>query len=193
MKKLVYVVCGLNASRSRVVEDFLRGKYKDKSGIEIRSAGLDVDIFKEDDKKTLFTEKMARESSLIFVSDEYKLDRTYDLLGNGPGEVEKVHNLRIPDIFHGYINADPKSDTLDYSKRMKKVRSDPEFRELIGYIKALSPMECSDLIEALYLRDLYSARQNHKPGQDRKYPFELLYKTLEFRFPKISELIDKTK
>jgi hypothetical protein len=195
MRKLIYVVCGLNASRSQVIAEFLSKKYSDVPKIDIKSAGLDVDIFegREDDKRTLFTKQMAEEASLVFVSDHDKFYRVkYNLLKNDKRQIGKVHSLRIPDIFYSHKNVYlTGNDGLTYEEHMQKIMENPEFSALRRYIFHIKPEDASALMEALYIKELYSTHRSHKLRQDKKYPFQLLQKTLEFRFPQMSELIEK--
>jgi hypothetical protein len=72
---------------------------------------------------------------------------------------------------------------------MQKIESELDFRELMGFIKALSPREASDLTESLYTKELYSAHLPPSLRQDQRYPLELLEQTMEFRLPQISNLI----
>lgn len=205
MKKLVYVVCGLNASRSQAVGEFLRGKYPGNIGIEIKTAGLDVDILGEGDKRTPFTRELAETADLIFVSDQDKLYRTnYSLLENDPRKTKKVHLLRIPDVFPIHKNAHI-GELSEYIIYLERFNQESEFSALRRYMSHLTPKASSALMEALYLKEIYSTRGSQKPiKRDKKYPdahwnesiyktypFELLYKTLEFRFPKISQLIEQ--
>ncbi len=193
MKKLVYVVCGLNASRSQVIAEFLKGKYSDSSEIEIKSAGLDVDILREEDKRTQFTKELAKKANIIFVSDHDKLYRTkYHLLENDIDEIKKVHSLRIPDIFHIHKNAHF-GNISQYVDYLDKINQQPEFSALRRYVSHLTQKGASMLVEALYLKELYSAHRSPELRDDKKYPFELLHKALEFRFPWISKLIEKTQ
>jgi predicted protein tyrosine phosphatase len=192
MKKLVYVVCGLNASRSQIVAEFLRSKYSGKSEIEIKSAGFNVDIQREDDKRTSFTKEIAERADIIFVSDHDKLSRYYSL-GNIAERTTKVHLLRIPDIFHTHRNAYlPGNEGLTYEEQMQKIENGLEFSALRRYVSHLKPKDASALMEALYIKELYSAHRSPELRQDKKFPFELLHKTLEFRFPEISEIIEET-
>jgi len=190
MKK-INVVCGLNSSRSQIVEEFLRKKYSSNPDINIKSSGLDVYILREDDKRTLFTKEMARGADVILASDHDRFYRIrYNLLDNDERHIQKVHLLKIPDVFHTHKNAflsNPK--TSNYETYIQKIRQEPEFKELAEYIKALGPKECSELLEAIYTKELYSAHLAPRLRQDKKYPSELLYKTLEFRFPSINRLI----
>lgn len=187
----INVVCGLNSSRSQIIEEFLRSKYSSNSDINIKSSGLDVYILREDDKRTLFTKEMARGADVILASDHDRFYRIrYNLLDNDERHIQKVHLLRIPDVFHTHKNAflsNPK--TPDYGTYIQKIRQEPEFKELAEYIKALGLKECSELLEAIYIKELYSAHLAPRLRQDKKYPSELLYKTLEFRFPSINKLI----
>ena len=137
---------------------------------------------------------MAREASLVFVSDHDKLYRVrYNLLKNDNRHVGKIHLLRIPDVFHTHKNAYLIGNGLNYEEHMQKIENNHEFRELIGYVKALSPKEASALTETIYIKELYTAHLPPNMRQDKKYPFELLYKTLEFRLPWVSQLIENTK
>ena len=190
--KNIWIICGLNASRSQVIEEFLSKKYSDVPGIEIKSAGLDVHLLREDDKKILFTREMAKEADIIFVSDNNKFYRVrYNLLNNDKKDTEKIHLLRIPDIFHIHRNA--AINKQKYDGHMKRILEDSDFSRLRGYIEALSPKEASILTEAIYIKELYTDHLSPELRQDKKYPFELLYKTLEFRLPWISQLIENTK
>ena len=194
MKKLVYIVCGLNASRSQVVEEFLKGKYSDASEIEIKSAGLNVDILREDDKRTPFTKELAEKASIIFVSDHDKFYRVrYNLLKNNKRHIGKIHLLRIPDVFHIHKNAHLGKDISEYIDYLNSINQQPEFSALRKYVSHLTQKEASALMEALYIKELYSAHLPPNMRQDKKYPFQLLYKTLEFRLPWISRLIENTK
>lgn len=185
MKKLVYIVCGLNASRSQAIEEFLQKKYSDNSEVEIKSAGLDVHLFKKEDKRTLFKRELAEKAEVIFVSDDDKFYRiNYRFLDN---HSEKMHSLRIPDFFYAHRNG--VIDKEGYDAGMKKIIEDSDFSRLREYINALSLKECSALTEALFIKELYSAHKSPESRQDKKYPFELLYKTLEFRFPEINKII----
>ncbi len=190
--KNVWVVCGINASRSQTIEQFLSERYVSSPQIKIRSAGLDVDIMREDDKRTLLTKEMAEEADIIFASDHDKFHRISDILNNQ--SIGKLHLLRIPDVFHTHRNAYlPGKDNLSYEEYMQKIESEPEFKELLKYVDELNPKESSALTEALYVKELYSAHLPPNKRQDKKFPFQLLYKTLEFRFPEISELISEAK
>lgn len=190
MKKLVYVVCGLNASRSQVVAEFLQGKYHDNSEIEIKSAGFNVDIQRGDDKRTSFTKDLAERADVIFVSDHDKLSKYYSL-GNFIDKIKKVHLLRIPDVFHTHRNAYlPSNNGLTYEEQMQKIESEPEFSALRKYVSHLTPEGAFALTEALYVKELYSVHQSSESRQDKKFPFELLYKTLELRFDWMSKIIE---
>lgn len=190
--KNIDIVCGLNASRSQFIQEFLRDKYRSNPEININSAGLNVDKFAENDKRTLYTKEMAGKTDIILVSDHFIFYRIrHDLLENDENQIKRVHNMRIPDVFHIHKNA--ALDESVYEQNMQKIKDNPEFIELVGYIKALSPEEASALMEAIYIKELYTAHLYPKLRQDKKYPFELLHKTLEFRFPKMSELISKIK
>jgi len=192
--KNIWIVCGLNSSRSQVIKEFLRERYKSHSDIGIKSAGLDVCILREDDKRTLFTEQMAREASLVLVSDHDKFYRVrYNLLKNDDRHIGKIHLLRIPDVFHTHKNAYLMGNGLSYEGHMQKIENNPEFKELIEYMGGLTPREASILTESLYTKELYTAHLPPNMRQDKKYPFQLLYKTLEFRLPWISKLIKNTK
>jgi predicted protein tyrosine phosphatase len=201
MRKLIYIVCGLNASRSQAVEEFLKGKYPGDPEIEIKSAGFGVDIQREDDKRTPFTKELAERTDIIFVSDHDKLSKYYSL-GNIKDRITKVHLLRIPDVFHTHRNAYlPGSDGLTYEEQMQKIESEPEFSALRRYVSHLTPEGASALTEALYLKELYPTHSEIKkryikyplaPWDEslhKKYPFQLLQKTLEFRFPQIHQII----
>ena len=193
--KEINKVCGLNSSRSQIIEEFLKSKYHANPEINIKSSGLDVYILREDDKRILFTKKMAKEADVILASDHDKFYRIrYNLLDNNKRCIQKVHVLKIPDVFHTHKNvflASPK--TFDYEIYMQKIRQEPEFSQLEKYINNLTPKEASILTESTYIKELYSAHLNPKLRQDKKYPSELLYKTLEFRFPLINKLICFTK
>jgi len=194
MKRLVYVVCGLNASRSQAVGEFLKGKYSGNTGIEIKTAGLDVDILGKGDKRTSFTKELAEMADLIFVSDHDKLYRTnYSLLGNVSDKTRKVHLLRIPDVFQIHKNAHFGKDLKEYVDYLERINQEPEFSALRRYMSHLTPKAASALTEALYIKELYSTHLSPELRQDKKYPFELLYKTMEFRFPWISKLIENSK
>lgn len=187
--KNIWVVCGLNSSRSQTIEEFLKDKYNSDSNLNIKSAGLDVFSMGKNDRRILFTEEMAREASLILASDCEKFSRIkYNLLKNDESQIGKVHLLRIPDVFHIHRNA--AINRQKYDKMMEKIESEFEFRELSGYISALSSREASELTEALYIKELYTAHLPPYLRQDKKYPFQLLHKTLEHRFPEISGLIE---
>jgi protein-tyrosine-phosphatase len=205
MKKLVYIVCGLNASRSQVVEEFLKGKYADNRKIEIKSAGLNVDIFSRRDKRTLFTEELAERADIIFVSDYDKLCKiNYYLFRNDEKKTKKVHLLGIPDIFPIHKNAHI-GNFYEYVNYLEGFNKNPEFSALREYVSHLTPESASALMEALYLKELYSAHRSQEPIKRNKkypdanwnetlhktYPFQLLQKTLEFRFPSISKIIEK--
>ncbi len=190
--KNICTVCSLNSSRSQVMEEFLRGKYASNPEININSAGLNVDILREDDKRTLFTKEMARETDVIFTSDHNIFYGVrYRLLKNDKNQISKVHLLRIPDVFHTHKNVFLSSlENPDYENFMQKIEQEPEFQKLLRYIGALKPRDCSELLESIYTKELYSAHLNPALRQDKKYPFELLHKTLEFRFSRIAELIE---
>jgi predicted protein tyrosine phosphatase len=189
MKKLVYAVCGLNASRSKAIEEFLKGKYSNTPEIEIKSAGLDVDILRKEDKRTLFNKELAEKADVIFASDHDKLYRiNYQLLENDTSQTKKVHLLSIPDIFHIHRNAHL-GDLIDYIIYLERINLESEFSSLRRYISHLKPKAASELMEALYVKELYSAHRSPELRQDKKYPFELLYKTLEFRFDWMSQII----
>jgi len=194
MKK-IHIVCGLNSSRSQIIEEFLKSKYHANPEINIKSSGLDVYILREDDKRTLFTKKMAKEADVMFASDHDKFYRIrYNLLDNDERYIKKVHLLKIPDVFHTHKNvflASPK--TSDYKIYMQKIRQESGFSQLAKYINNLTPKEASILTEAIYIKELYSAHLHPRLRQDKKYPSKLLYKTLEFRFPSINKLICFTK
>ena len=190
MKKLIYVVCGLNASRSQAIEEFLKGKYSNPE-VEIKSAGLDVNILGEEDKRTLFTKELAEKANIILVSDHDKLYRIkYNLLKNNDSYVGKIHLLRIPDVFHPHKNSYMPEQGHSYEEYIQKIESELEFKKLIEYIKELNPRETSILTEAIYTKELYTSHLSPELRQDKKYPFELLHKTLEFRFSWISKLIE---
>lgn len=189
--KEINIVCGLNSSRSQIIEEFLKSKYHANPEISIKSSGLDVHILREDDKRTLFTKKMAKETDVILASDHDKFYRIrYNLLDNDEKHIQKVHLLKIPDVFHTHKNVflvSPK--TPDYETYMQKIRQQSEFSQLEKYINNLIPKLASILTEAIYIKELYSAHLNPRLRQDKKYPSELLYKTLQFRFPAINKLI----
>jgi hypothetical protein len=193
--KNIWVVCGLNASRSQMIEEFLKDKYKSNPEIRIKSAGLDVTLVREDDQRILFTEQTAREASLVLVSDHDKFYRIrYKLLNNDEKRIRKVHVLRIPDVFYTHRNAYlPGNGGLSYDEHIQRIESEPEFKELAQHIKKLSPKEASELTEALYTKELYSSHLPPNLRQDKKYPSGLLYKTLGFRSPWISRLIENIK
>ncbi len=192
--KNIYVICSLNSSRSQIIEEFLRNKYLLTPKINIKSAGLDVHILREDDKRTLFTKELAKKTDLILASDHSNFYRIrYFLLDNNEKHIKKVHLLRIPDVFHTHKNTFLNNpQTPDYETYMEKIRQEPEFSQLEKYINALTPQEASILTESIYIKELYTTHLNPKLRQDKKYPSKLLYKTLEFRFSSIDRLIYST-
>jgi len=191
MKK-VYVVCAANMSRSQAIEEFLSRKYAENPEIRIKSAGLDVNVLGDEDKRTRFTREMAEEADIIFTSDHDKFNRVrYHLLNNDEKNAGKLHLLRIPDVFHVHRNVI--GPNANYDQYLRRIISEPDFDRLSEYIGKLSLKGASALVEALYTRDLgYSLRTNS--GKElKKYPFELLYKALEFRFPWMNEIIEKVR
>ncbi len=194
MKKLIYVVCGLNASRSQVIEEFLKNKYANTPKIEIKSAGLDVYPIGERDKRTSFTRELAEQADIIFASDHDKFYKIrYELLKNDEEQLKKVHLLRIPDIFHTHKNAFFGGNLDEYVNYMETINQQEGYSDLRKYISYLTPKAASALTEAFYVRELYSAHQSPELRQDKKYPLQLLNKTLEFRFPWMAKLIENNK
>lgn len=192
--KTICVICSLNSSRSQAIEEFLHKKYNLNSNIKITSAGLDVYKMREDDKRVLFTEQMARGSSLILSSDSDKFYRIkYHLLKNEEEQIKKVHLLRIPDVFYPHKNVYMAGKNGSYEEHMQKLEQEPEYKKLIEYVNALNPEEASALTEALYIKETYNIYSSNKNENKKNYPFELLYKTLEFRLPEISKLIENIK
>ena len=191
--KNVFAVCSLNSSRSQIMGEFLKEKYNSNLEVVISSAGLNVQRLRADDKRVQFTKELAEKSDVILAADHdiyYKI--RYNLLKNKEDQIKKVYLMRIPDVFYtherAFLNGHENSD---YHKYMKRIKEEPEFSHLLEEINMLTPKEASVLTEAIYTKELYSAHLNPNLRQDRKYPNELLYKTLEFRFPWISELIEK--
>lgn len=191
--KIIYSVCSLNSSRSQIISEFLKEKYKSDREINIRSAGLDVQILREDDKRTLFTEELAENADVILAMDHQLYYRIrYHLLKNGEEQIRKVHLMRIPDVFYTHENVFLSGQgNLNYKDYMKRIEEDPEFSLLLKKILSLSNRESSALTEAIYTKELFEVHLNPALRQDKKYPNELLNKTLEFRFPWINELIKK--
>lgn len=192
--KNIYVVCGLNTSRSKAIEEFLNEKYASDSEIQIKSAGLYVK-FEENGLRNLFIEEDAKKADKILVSDHDKFKRmidSYFLSGDNRKGIQKLHSLNIPDIFPRHKNA--YSEQSEYDNIINMVRKNPEFSRLLGYVEALSPKEASSLMESLYTKhtgkkDLYPDNIPHEERNDKIFPFELLYKTLEHRFPEIDKII----
>jgi len=192
MKK-IYTVCSLNSSRSQIMQEFLRDKYNSTPEVEINSAGLNVQILREDDKRTLFTKEIAEQSDIILAADHELFYRIrYELFKNEKDQIKKVYLMRIPDVFYTHKNvflSGPGNSS--YEESMEKIRAGSEFSQLLEEIVKLTPKEASILTEALYTKELCGVHLNPSLRQNKKYPNELLYKTLEFRFPWIAQLIEK--
>ncbi len=189
--KIIYSVCSLNSSRSQIISEFLKEKYKSDKKINIRSAGLDVQILRKDDKRTLFTEELAENADVILAMDHQLYYRIrYHLLKNGEEQIRKVHLMRIPDVFYPHEKvflSNP--EDRGYQDYIKKIEQDEEFLTLLKEINKLTSREASILTESIYTKEMYSKGLKPDLRQDKKYPNELLRKTLEFRFLWINELI----
>ena len=191
--KNIFTVCSLNSSRSQIMQEFLKERYNLNQEITINSAGLNVERLREDDKRTQFTKELAEKSDLILAADHDVYYRIrYSLLENKEDQIKKVYLMRIPDVFYTHEKAFLSShEDPNYKSYMEKIKEEPEFSRLLEEINRLTPREASILTEAVYTKELYSAHLNPKLRQDKRYPNELLHKTLEFRFLWISKLIEK--
>lgn len=186
-EKKVLVVCNLNSSRSQLIEDFLRGKYG--SEIDVNSAGIYVNRLREDDPRTPLTVDMLDDTDPVLATESENFYRIrYDYLHNDE-RIGKVHNLRIPDVFLTHPRAFISDPKIDYDEWFEITRNHPEFQALRKYVASLDPRQASDLVEALYIRDQFSARQEKLATSNLKYPNDLLFKALEYRFPKIDRII----
>ena len=175
------------------MQEFLKEKYNLNLEITINSAGLNVEKLRDDDKRTQFTKELAEKSDIILAADHdiyYRIK--YFLLENKEDQIKKVYLMRIPDVFYTHEKAFLSShENPNYKSYMEKIKEEPEFSRLLEEINRLTPREASILTEAVYTKELYSAHLNPNLRQDKRYPNELLHKTLEFRFLWMSKLIEK--